>query len=189
MTTYIPLAQAIQNQKGNIIFEVVSIGKLNGGTGNNGDWTNKVATIKDNSAEFKITLWNTDINEIDNDKKFFKLENPFWTHNEKYGVQLTLGKFYKLHDATKEDLIPRQDGFAEAETKTAELKAPQSDEQQKANLTKAESILGDHLKKYDDKIKVTWALEQVAIDRLIMLDGKVPDPAKVGMYIKLLNDA
>jgi len=187
MTNYISLAQAKTNLKGDVIIGVVSIGDLKAGSGSKGDWTKKDAIVKDMSGDQKLTLWNEDIKKIEVGK-FYKLENPYWTVYEG-NPQLSLGQYCKIVECKNEDLLPRQDGFAEAETKTAELKAPQSDEQQKANLTKAESMLGDHLKKYDDKIKVTWALEQVAIDRLIMLDGKVPDPAKVGMYIKLLDDA
>ncbi len=97
-----PLAEAFQNKKGNVIFEITSLGKLQAGTGQNGDWTKKVATIKDRTGEFKITLWNTDINEFEN-KKFIKLENPFWSEYQGES-QLALGKFYKLHEPTSDEI-------------------------------------------------------------------------------------
>lgn len=112
--TYVLLSEASRNLKGGVIVKVTEIGELKAGTGKNGDWTKKDATVEDASGEQKLTLWNGDIQKIELGKHYF-LENPFWTTYEGK-PQLSLGKFCIVAEAKESDMLPG-DGST---TKTAE---------------------------------------------------------------------
>ena len=90
-------------KKGGIIVKVIGVGEVSTGTGSNGDWKKQTATLQDNSGEMPIVLWGDQIGKLDQGK-YYKIEDPFW-RVYKDQVQLSLGKFGKLHLATVTDIL------------------------------------------------------------------------------------
>ena len=90
-------------KKGGIIVKVIGVGEVSTGTGSNGDWKKQTATLQDNSGEMPIVLWGDQIGKLDQGK-YYKIEDPFWSVY-KDQVQLSLGKFGKLHLADVTDLL------------------------------------------------------------------------------------
>ena len=90
-------------KKGGIIVKVIGVGEVSTGTGSNGDWKKQTATLQDNSGEMPIVLWGDQIGKLDQGK-YYKIEDPFWSVY-KDQVQLSLGKFGKLHLATVTDIL------------------------------------------------------------------------------------
>lgn len=186
MADYIPLAQAMKQLNGDIIIEVVSIGDLKAGTGSKGDWTKKVATIKDESAEMKLTLWNTDIEKIQQGK-FYKIENPFWTTYEEK-PQLSLGQYFKLFETTKEKLL-RNPGTVSSETVSQEKQEVEKTPQEIDYIAMAKQFIkGEKLTELELRTSITWAREILIRNWLKTKEGKDPDNSRVGMYVKLHAD-
>jgi len=90
-------------KKGGIIVKVIGVGEVSTGTGSSGDWKKQTATLQDNSGEMPMVLWGDQVGIIDQGK-YYKIENPFWSVY-KDEVQLSLGKFGKLHLADVTDLL------------------------------------------------------------------------------------
>ena len=90
-------------KKGGIIVKVIGVGEVSTGTNERGDWKKQTATLQDNSGEMPIVLWGDQIGKLDQGK-YYKIEDPFWSVY-KDQVQLSLGKFGKLHLADVTDLL------------------------------------------------------------------------------------
>ncbi len=90
-------------KKGGIIVKVIGVGEVSTGTNERGDWKKQTATLQDNSGEMDMVLWGDQVGKIDQGK-YYKIENPFWSVY-KDQVQLSLGKFGKLHLAEITDLL------------------------------------------------------------------------------------
>ncbi len=90
-------------KKGGIIIKVIGIGEVSTGTGSNGDWKKQTATLQDNSGEMPMVLWGDQVGKMDQGK-YYKVEDPFWSVY-KDQVQLSLGRYGKLHLADVTDLL------------------------------------------------------------------------------------
>ena len=90
-------------KKGGIIVKVIGVGEVSTGTNERGEWKKQTATLQDNSGEMPMVLWGDQVGKIDQGK-YYKIENPFWSVY-KDQVQLSLGKFGKLHLADITDLL------------------------------------------------------------------------------------
>ena len=90
-------------KKGGIIVKVIGVGEVSTGTNERGDWQKQIATVQDNSGQMPLVLWGDQVGKIDQGK-YYKIENPFWSMY-KDEVQLSLGKFGKLHLADVTDLL------------------------------------------------------------------------------------
>ena len=90
-------------KKGGIIVKVIGVGEVSAGTNERGEWKKQTATLQDNSGEMPMVLWGDQVGKIDQGK-YYKIENPFWSMY-KDEVQLSLGKFGKLHLADITDLL------------------------------------------------------------------------------------
>ena len=90
-------------KKGGIIVKVIGVGEVSRGTGSSGDWKKQTATLQDNSGEMPMVLWGDQIGKLDQGK-YYKIEDPFWSMY-KEEVQLSLGKFGKLHLVAVTDLL------------------------------------------------------------------------------------
>jgi len=90
-------------KKGGIIVKVIGVGEVSTGTNERGEWKKQTATLQDNSGEMPMVLWGDQVGKIDQGK-YYKIENPFWSMY-KDEVQLSLGKFGKLHLADVTDLL------------------------------------------------------------------------------------
>lgn len=98
------LIDVAKNQKkGGIIVKVIGVGEVSTGTNERGEWKKQTATLQDNSGEMSMTLWGDQVGLLDQGK-YYKIENPFWSMY-KDEVQLSLGKFGKLHLADITDLL------------------------------------------------------------------------------------
>ena len=98
------LIDVAKNQKkGGIIVKVIGVSEVSTGTNERGDWKKQTATLQDNSGEMDMVLWGDQVGKIDQGK-YYKIENPFWSVY-KDQVQLSLGKFGKLHLADITDLL------------------------------------------------------------------------------------
>jgi len=90
-------------KKGGIIVKVIGVGEVSTGTNERGDWKKQTATLQDNSGEMPMVLWGDQVGKLDQGN-YYKIENPFWSVY-KDEVQLSLGKFGKLHLADITDLL------------------------------------------------------------------------------------
>ena len=90
-------------KKGGIIVKVIGVGEVSTGTNERGEWKKQTATLQDNSGIMDMVLWGDQVGKIDQGK-YYKIENPFWSMY-KDEVQLSLGKFGKLHLADVTDLL------------------------------------------------------------------------------------
>lgn len=90
-------------KKGGIIVKIIGVGDVSTGTNERGEWKKQTATLQDNSGEMPMVLWGDQVGKIDQGK-YYKIENPFWSVY-KDEVQLSLGKFGKLHLADITDLL------------------------------------------------------------------------------------
>jgi hypothetical protein len=69
-TDFQTLKECIEAKKGAFIGVCIKESDLDAGTSQNGDWTKKVFTLQDATADIEITVWNDDI-------KIFKLGNKY----------------------------------------------------------------------------------------------------------------
>ena len=96
MVEFLTIAQAKMHKKGNIRFTVTSLGEISSGTGTKGSWEKQLVTIKDETDSMTLTLWNDDIGNAENGKRY-ALSNAWWSEY-KGEPQLTLGKYADLKE-------------------------------------------------------------------------------------------
>jgi len=161
---------ARQKRKGGIIAKIIGAGNVDSGVGSNGEWKKQLVTLQDKSGTQDLVLWGDDIGKLDQGQ-YYKIENPFWsTYKDK--VQLSLGKYAKLHLADQADLL--DGGHVPAENHAAE-----------------QSTLTDKLPKISDTLKDFVITEDnlfLQIEHVIednhKLHGILINGQKIGLHAK-----
>jgi len=101
---FVTIAEAVSAKGGDIIFQCISLGELKAGNKKDGGtYQMQEATIKDNSSALSLQLWNDDIGKVMAGNYYF-LSKAYWTEY-KGKVQLSLGDYCELKDATAGDLL------------------------------------------------------------------------------------
>lgn len=77
MSEFIPLSQALEDGKGNFIAKVIAVSDIKEGAKDGRAWKKQTATLKDNTAEVKITMWNEDVNMLTLNKTY-QFESLMW---------------------------------------------------------------------------------------------------------------
>jgi len=97
MSSQISLADARQAMKGDFRAIVITIGELQSGTSEKGDWTKKNITIEDKTARMSFAAWGDEI-------KLFELGETYdfvqpWFKEYNGDVTLAIGKYCKVTKA------------------------------------------------------------------------------------------
>jgi len=185
MMECITIAQAKAALKGSIIAKVVHLGNISSGTGAKGEWQKQVATLKDNSETQEMTLWNEDIGRLDQGQ-ILVFEQPYWTmYKEK--PQLSLGNYCKLTIASESDMLDvvKPDTTVDSFLENKQQDIKKHTEQQLADIKL--QFLPERLEEIDKELTKLMVIETIVTQKLSIVDLS-PNPAKIGMYMKFIND-
>lgn len=90
-TEFIKISEAKEQLKGSFIGTVIKAGDLKSGTTNGSDWTKKVFTVQDDSADADLVAWGDEIKQFTVGHKY-EFTNPWWkTYEGK--VSVSVGKY------------------------------------------------------------------------------------------------
>lgn len=162
-------------KKGGIIVKVIGVGEVSTGTNERGEWKKQTATLQDNSGEMPMVLWGDQVGKIDQGK-YYKIENPFWSVY-KDEVQLSLGKFGKLHLAEITDLLGAAPTTEPAPSQT-QL------EPNGSTLPKIPPILKEFVENED--LLLLWIGKLIENQHLVF--GIPPNEIRVGMHTRAIYD-
>lgn len=198
MTTFVLITAARAILKGNLIVKCVSLGELKHGNKKDGtQFQRQQAVLKDNSGIQELTLWDNDIGRLEAGK-YYKLDNPYW-NTYKNEPQLSLGNYCTVMECLEADLLALPPGQAAPQpqptnqqftspsvTPPAETQKPDVTQEDLRKL--AEKIISPALlPSLKNQLEMLWALEFVTKDFLQTKEGTVPDKARVGMFVKMLE--
>ena len=102
--TYVLITVAQKMPKGgDLIAKVIAVGDITEGTSDKGKWQKQEATLKDNSGQVKLTMWNKDVGLLDQGQHY-KFDGLYW---KPYKDVLTpqIGKYTKTTLALPENLL------------------------------------------------------------------------------------
>ncbi len=177
-TEFKTLKECIEAKKGSFIAVCIKESDLSAGTSQNGDWTKKVITLQDTTADLEITVWNDDIKIFKLGGKYeligvyWKEYNQNWTANfGKYSSAKLIGT------GTTQTTMPEPDPAGRVEEPAVGEPAPQSNplpemgasfeefsEQQCIQLLQIEQTVKRMMAKFDP--------------------NKIQEGGKVGMHTK-----
>ncbi len=90
-TEFIKISEAKEQLKGSFIGTVIKAGDLKSGTKDGRDWTKKVFTVQDDSADTDLVTWGDDIKLFSVGEKY-EFIKPWWkTYEGK--ISVSLGKY------------------------------------------------------------------------------------------------
>lgn len=165
-------------KKGGIIVKVIGVSEVSTGTNERGDWQKQIATVQDNSGQMPLVLWGDQVGKIDQGK-YYKIENPFWSVY-KDEVQLSLGKFGKLHLADVTDLLG---GAPATESPPSQTHIDASNPENHLTLPKIPQNLKDFVENED--LMLLW-INQI-IENNHKVYGIPANGQRDGLYIKIIS--
>lgn len=199
--SFLTIAKAREAMKGSFVGTIRSAGDLKSGTKDGRDWTKKVFIIEDDSTAVDMVAWGDDISKFKVGNRY-EIVNPLW---KEYNGDITvnISRYCQVKLIGTSGTQSTMEASTQSTTQTTtESTVPPSDEylqnRQKEILEKEAA----RNKQIEEKTKSVFTAEQLAeidreLDKLIVLESittkkltgeTLPNPAKVGMYMKFIYD-
>lgn len=90
-TDFVKILDAKAVLKGSFKGVIIKAGDLKSGTTNGRDWTKKIFTIQDDSADAELVAWGDEVNQF-KVGYMYEIVNPWWkTYEDK--ITVTVGKY------------------------------------------------------------------------------------------------
>lgn len=185
MADFTTIPEAKKAGKGNIAARVVKVGELVTGKSDRGAWQKRVFNIADKKDSVEFVAWADEINILEINETY-EFVNCWW--KEYNGIiSLQKSKFGKVVKIAKSNSPPKENADdPTVYTTPAAAAAPEetSDESEYTGKQVMEIIALVHKYKVIEKIVEGELTEKSDHGETPIL----PNPAKVGMYMKLISD-
>jgi len=188
-TDFISIKQIIETRKGGFIAVCIKESDLSAGTSQNGDWTKKVFTLQDETADIDITVWNDDIKIFKIGGKYeligvyWKEYNQNWTANfGKYSSAKLIGTSVAV--GTEQTTMPKTDPDMPAHGETP-MGVDFKKLSEEAQATTLPAIGGSFAEFIEKQCIQLLQIEKVVKETMKKIEPtKIHEGQKVGMHVK-----